>query len=74
MKRYTGLKRDREYDKSDIVQAFKRSLEIDKIPTGIFYRTEKPIYEEGLKQIERKPLAEHIINDVDINKLLNKYY
>jgi len=62
------------YDKSDITQAFERSLEEDKIPTGIFYKTERQVYEEGLKQIERKPLTEHIISDVDINKLLNRYY
>ena len=64
----------REYDKNDIMQAFERSLETEKIPTGIFYRTERPVYEEGLKQIERKPLMEHTISDVDINKILNMYY
>jgi 2-oxoglutarate ferredoxin oxidoreductase subunit beta len=62
------------HDRHDIIQAFERSLEDDKIPTGIFYKTDRPVYEEGLKQIERKPLTEHIIGDVDINKLLNRYY
>ena len=56
------------------MQAFKRSMETEKIPTGIFYRTERPVYEEGLKQIERKPLIEHTISDIDINKILNNYY
>ena len=48
----------------------KSHLKTDKIPTGIFYQVERPIYEDGLKQIDRKPLIEHIISDIDINKLL----
>jgi 2-oxoglutarate ferredoxin oxidoreductase subunit beta len=68
------LEEIRNYKKDDISQAFERSLETDKIATGIFYKTDRPTYEDGLKQIERKPLIEHIINDIDINKLLNNYY
>jgi len=68
------LEDDRDYKNDDRCQAFERALETEKIPTGIFFRTERPSYEDGLKQIERKPLVEHIISDVDINKLLNNYY
>ena len=64
----------KDYDKNDLNEAIKKSLEEERMPIGIFYRTEKPLYEEGLKQIERKPLVDHIITDIDINKLLNKYY
>jgi 2-oxoglutarate/2-oxoacid ferredoxin oxidoreductase subunit beta len=62
------------YDKKDLNEAIKKSLEEEKIPIGIFYKVDKPLYEENLKQIERKPLVDHIITDIDINKLLNKYY
>ncbi len=64
----------KDYDKNDLNEAIKKSMEEERMPIGIFYKTEKPLYEEGLKQIERKPLVDHIITDIDINKLLNKYY
>jgi len=69
-----SLKEIKGYDRSDMEMALARSSETERIPTGIFYRVKRPVYEEGLKQIERKPLTEHIINDVDISKLLNGYY
>lgn len=62
------------YDKGNLDEAMKKAMEEDKIPVGIFYQEERPVYEDGLKQIERKPLVDHIITDVDINKLLNNYY
>ncbi len=64
----------KNYDRTDLEHAFKRALEEEKLPTGIFYQVQKPIYEDGLKQIDRKPLTDHIINDIDINKLFNRYY
>jgi len=64
----------KDYDRADLRDAFHMSLEEKKIPTGIFYQTQKPIYEDGLKQIDRKPLIDHIISDIDMNKLFNKYY
>ena len=62
------------YDRQDLDMAIKRSMEKEKIPTGIFFQEERPTYEDGLKQIERKPLVDHIISDTDITKLLNKYF
>ncbi len=64
----------KDYDKSSLNEAMKKAIEEEKIPVGIFYQVKKPVYESGLKQIERKPLVDHIITDVDINKLLNNYY
>ena len=68
------LENTKDYDLTDIKQAFEKSQEDDKLPTGIFFKTGRPVYEDGHKQIERKPLIDHIINDIDINKLLNRYY
>lgn len=62
------------YNRSDLSEAIKRAMEEEKIPVGVFYQVERPVYEEGLKQIERKPLVDHIITDIDINRLLNNYY
>jgi 2-oxoglutarate/2-oxoacid ferredoxin oxidoreductase subunit beta len=62
------------YDRTNLATAFQKSIEEEKIPTGIFYQVQKPTYEDGLKQIDRKPLTDHIVSDIDINKLFNKYY
>lgn len=67
------LEDEKSYSCTDLEQALSRALETGKIPTGIFFIREKPTYEDGLKQIDRKPLVDHIISDIDINKLLNGY-
>lgn len=64
----------KEYDSRNLGMAINKSMESGKIPTGIFYQVERPVYEDSLKQIERKPLVDHQISDIDISKLLNKYY
>jgi 2-oxoglutarate/2-oxoacid ferredoxin oxidoreductase subunit beta len=64
----------KDYDISKKGEAFEKSLENDRIPTGIFYKVDEPVYEDSLKQIDRKPLIDHIISDIDINKLINSYY
>ncbi|MCG9479813.1 MAG: 2-oxoacid:ferredoxin oxidoreductase subunit beta [Actinomycetia bacterium] len=68
------LEDEPDYKSDDLMQAFEKSQQKDKIPIGIFYKIDKPTYEDGLKQIERKPLVDHVISDVDINKLLNEYF
>ncbi|MCI4350576.1 MAG: thiamine pyrophosphate-dependent enzyme [Thermoplasmata archaeon] len=46
------------HDPTDIVAAWSRSLEWgDKIPTGLFYRTEKPTYEDLEEVLAAGPLA-----------------
>jgi 2-oxoglutarate ferredoxin oxidoreductase subunit beta len=64
----------KNYDRTDLEHAFKRAIEEERLPTGIFYQVQRPIYEDGLKQIDRKPLTDHIVSDIDINKLFNRYY
>lgn len=64
----------KDYDGSNLHEAIKKSMEEERIPIGIFYEIERPTYEDGLKQIERKPLVDHMIADIDINRLLNRFY
>ncbi len=46
-----------EYDPSDRVEAFRRALEWgDRIPTGIFYKTDRPILEDNFDVIRDTPL------------------
>jgi 2-oxoglutarate/2-oxoacid ferredoxin oxidoreductase subunit beta len=47
------------HDPSDLVQAFARSIEWgDKIPIGLFYRVEKPTYEDLEEVLAAGPLAQ----------------
>lgn len=49
---------EKDYDPTDRVEAFRRSLEWgDKIPTGIFYRNDRPPMEEGVTPIKETPLV-----------------
>lgn len=67
-------KLDGEHDAGDKVKAFQKGLEIfPKLPYGIFYKEEKPTYEEGLPQIREKPLVEHDIGNVDMEPLLSRF-
>jgi len=65
---------DADHNPSSFTEALKKSMEKTKIPIGIFYQEEKATYGDGLKPIERKPLIDHVISDIDISKLLNDYY
>jgi 2-oxoglutarate/2-oxoacid ferredoxin oxidoreductase subunit beta len=68
------LEDEKGYDRKNLVSAISKSLEEDKLPIGVFYQVEKPIYEDGLNQIKRKPLVEHVIKDIDISDLLKNYF
>jgi 2-oxoglutarate/2-oxoacid ferredoxin oxidoreductase subunit beta len=67
------LKEEKKYDEGDFHAAVEKARQTEKLPTGVLYEIEKDIYEDGLKQIERKPLVDHVIRDIDINKLLKRY-
>ncbi len=74
--RIYNLQQEEDFTNTDLIEALKRAKEHkeDRIPIGIFYQEQKPLYEDSLKQIERKPLIDHVINDIDINKILNNFF
>ena len=45
------------HDPSDKDAAFKKSLEDDKLPIGLFYREERETYEEQLDALKKAPLV-----------------
>jgi 2-oxoglutarate ferredoxin oxidoreductase subunit beta len=58
MKKKTYKLEDEKHDKTNFEQALKRAEEFDynkanKIPTGIFYQKEKPIFEEQFPQLRK---------------------
>jgi len=53
---------DSNYDFTNKLAAFEKSLERgDKIPIGIFYKKEKPTFEDNFTQLREKPLALNIL-------------
>jgi 2-oxoglutarate ferredoxin oxidoreductase subunit beta len=65
---------DRSYDPTDRIAAFKKSLEWgEKIPIGIFYKNDRPLFEDGLEAIRSGPLVRQPLNPASIEKLLDEF-
>ncbi|MCX6815931.1 MAG: 2-oxoacid:ferredoxin oxidoreductase subunit beta [Candidatus Aenigmarchaeota archaeon] len=66
-------KLDQNHNPADKFAAIARGEEWgDRIPIGIFYKENKPTYEDGLPQLAT-PLVKQDITNVNIEPLLNKY-
>jgi len=62
------------HDPTDIVKAWERSLEWgDKIPVGLFYRTERPTYEDLEEVLQAGPLALQTVGIRGGEKLLDEF-
>ena len=62
------------YDPSNRAQAFEKSLETgEKLPVGVFYKTEREVFEEELPQLKEMPLVDQSIENIDIEKLLSEF-
>ncbi len=73
-KRAYKINEDTSYNPGDRLAAFQKASEWgDKIPTGIFYKTEKKSYEEKIGLSERTPLVEEQIEHVDIKDVLKDF-
>ena len=60
------------HDPKDRDAAMEKALEdsktdYKKVPIGLFYKEERPTYEEQLPQIKDRPLVKHDITNVDIS-------
>ncbi len=59
---------------TDRIAAFKLTEEWgDKIPVGVYYKETRPTYEDELPMIVEKPLAEHSIDNIDIDPIIQSY-
>ena len=65
-------KLDKEnHDITDREKALKKAFEWgDRIPIGVLYQEERPIYRDGLPQVAEKPLVRQKVEDVDITALM----
>ena len=61
------------YDPSDRVEAFKKALETDKLPLGVFYVNRKPTFEENLSLYRKslEPLHRRKVNMDVIGELID---
>ncbi|MDP2649821.1 MAG: 2-oxoacid:ferredoxin oxidoreductase subunit beta [bacterium] len=75
---------DEKHDFTDRALAFakaeawplKRPLkegEKEKIATGIFYKEEKPTWEDGIPQIKDIPLVKQALENIDISSILDDF-
>ncbi|HQD36363.1 MAG TPA: 2-oxoacid ferredoxin oxidoreductase, partial [Thermodesulfovibrio thiophilus] len=62
------------YNPTDREVAFKKSLEWgDKIPLGVIYKTERPIFEEQFSVIKDFVLVKQKFN-LNISEILQEFY
>ena len=62
------------YDSSDKIAAFARAQEWgDRIPIGLIYRKERPVYEEQLPALEEITLVKQKINPLQFEALLDEF-
>lgn len=61
------------HDYSNYEKALSLALEFnDKIPIGLFYKTERETYEEASKELGEKPLTDDDIEKIDIEEILEE--
>ncbi len=64
-----------EYDTGDKLAAFAKAQEWgDRIPMGLIYRKERPVYEEQLPALDKEPLVRQMIEPERIEKLLDEFH
>lgn len=64
-----------EHDPTDRIEAFRRSLEWgERIPTGIFYKNERPAFEKGITPLKDTPLVKQDCFLHDLKQELAPFY
>jgi 2-oxoglutarate ferredoxin oxidoreductase subunit beta len=62
------------YDPTNRIAAFTKALEWgDKIPIGVIYRHDRPVYEESLSALKAGPLIKHRLDPLQFENLLNEF-
>ena len=65
---------DEKYDPSDKAAAFAKAQEWgDRIPTGVIYRSERPVYEEAIPVLKDRPLVKQRLSTTGFEKLLDEF-
>jgi 2-oxoglutarate ferredoxin oxidoreductase subunit beta len=68
------LEGDKSYDPTNRVAAFKKSLEWgEKIPIGLIFVNERPLFEEKLEATKSGSIAKQKLDPLEIEKLLDEF-
>jgi 2-oxoglutarate ferredoxin oxidoreductase subunit beta len=68
------LEKEMQFDTSDWTSALTKAREWgDRIPIGIFYRIQKPTFEESIPVLRQKPLVNSTVGTDTLQKLLNEF-
>ena len=67
------LEEEQGYNQEDRIAAFAKALEWgERIPTGVIYRTNRPVYEENLSALKGGPLVKQETAPQQFEKLLDE--
>lgn len=62
-----------DHNKRDKAAAFSKALEVERLPTGVFYEEDRSIYEEEIPQIKTVQLVEQPLTNGVLPKLLDEF-
>jgi len=67
-------KLEEDHDPTDLMKAYERGMEWgDRIPIGVFYKVERPVYRENFPVLKRAPLVRQKLDGIDISGLLKEF-
>ncbi len=68
------LENESGYDPGNRIVAFAKSLEWgDRIPIGLIYKTDRPVYEEQLPALKEMPLVKQKLDPLQFESLLDEF-
>jgi 2-oxoglutarate ferredoxin oxidoreductase subunit beta len=71
--RVRKLEDDADYNPEDKLAALAMAQPTpEELPIGLFYRENRPTYEDGLPQLKQGPLVHQSLDNIDLNPLLNR--
>ena len=66
---------EKDYNPSDKMAAFKKAQEWgNRIPIGVLYRENRPVYESAFPALEKDTLVSQPIEPLKAEKLLNEFF
>lgn len=74
MKNCYKLENEAGYDPSNFQMAMQKAFETERLPIGIFYKAERPTYEEQDPSYNPIPVTEIDISNIDIARPMGKYF
>ena len=62
------------HDPTNLMQAYERAYEWEeRIPIGVFYEKQRPVYRENFPFLEVEPLVRRRLNGIEISELLKEF-